>query len=37
MVLTHHLEQVVMELYVEQNGTLLVVEARKSKPWFLMF
>ena len=30
MVLTHRLEQVVVELYVGRSGTLLVVEARKS-------
>lgn len=30
MVLTHLLEQVVVELYVELSGTLLVVEARRN-------
>jgi hypothetical protein len=30
MVLIHHLEQAVLELYVRQSGTLLVAEARKS-------
>jgi hypothetical protein len=30
MVLIHRLEQAVVELYVGQSGTLLVVEARKS-------